>query len=129
MWLLVVPLTLPTTCICWSFGRCFSLSTYRGVIQNLCTDYHTVEKIIYTFCETKLSKVSSPRCNDDQELLNNFVWQTTFRTFIYCLQDRFNGLTLLNIHNYMKIDREEIINRLAVKYPKRLRMLNMFEED
>ena len=48
---------------------------------------------------------------------------------IYCLQDRFNGLTLLNIHNYMKIDREEIINRLAVKYPKRLRMLNMFEED
>ena len=39
------------------------------------------------------------------------------------------GLVLSNIHNYMKIDREEVIDRLAVKYPKKLRMINMLEED
>jgi hypothetical protein len=38
-------------------------------------------------------------------------------------------LVLLNIHNNVKIDLEVIIDRLAVKYPKRLQMLNMFEDD
>ena len=33
------------------------------------------------------------------------------------------------IHNEIHFDYEEIIDRLAVKYPKRLKMVNMLDDD
>ena len=48
---------------------------------------------------------------------------------MFSFQDRFNGLSLMNIHNEIKFDYEEIIDRLAVKYPKRLRMVHMLDDD
>ncbi|XP_057289677.1 uncharacterized protein LOC130612389 [Hydractinia symbiolongicarpus] len=40
-------------------------------------------------------------------------------------QDRLNGLVLLNIHNKMKINLDDVTDMLAIKYPKRLKMLDI----
>ena len=40
-------------------------------------------------------------------------------------QDKFNDLASLQIHYGMKIDEEEILDRLIVKYPKRVKMRNI----
>ncbi|XP_057291811.1 uncharacterized protein LOC130614397 isoform X2 [Hydractinia symbiolongicarpus] len=43
--------------------------------------------------------------------------------------ERFNGLVLLNIQNEMKINLDDVIDILAVKYPKRLKMLDILNND
>ena len=49
------------------------------------------------------------------------------------LQERFSALALIHIHNEMDLNSprsiNEIIDLLAIRYPKRLKMINIMEDD
>lgn len=66
---------------------------------------------------------------------NNYCWllnkKKSYINYLFCfhIQDRFNGLVLLNIHNETQINLDEVIDMLAIKYPKRLKMLHIMDVD
>ena len=44
-------------------------------------------------------------------------------------QDRFNDLAVMQIHYGMKINEEEILDKLILKYPKRVKMRNILYDE
>lgn len=48
---------------------------------------------------------------------------------LFIFQDRLVGLVLLHMNKEMDIDIDEIINRLAIKYPKRMKMSHLLDDD
>ena len=43
-------------------------------------------------------------------------------------QERFSDLALIHIHYGLEIDVDDVLNRLIIKYPKRIKMKNILNE-
>ncbi|XP_057309854.1 52 kDa repressor of the inhibitor of the protein kinase-like [Hydractinia symbiolongicarpus] len=84
--------------------------------------YPNIFKILHILAEVPVTTCSCERSISTLRRVKTYLRSSM-------TQNRFNGYVLLNIQNGMKINLNDVIDMLAIKYPKRLKMLDIMNND
>lgn len=81
-------------------------------------DYPNVFAMLKIVCTIGVTSCECERSNSELRLLKTYTRSTMG-------QERMNDLALMHIHYRMPIDLDEIVNRLARKHPRRMRLTSV----
>lgn len=84
-------------------------------------DFPNVFQMLKIVCTIGVTSCECERSNSELRLLKTYLRSTMS-------QERLNGLALMHVHYRMAIDLDEIVNRMARKHPRRLRLAEILND-
>ena len=103
------------------------IATYPASVENTISSmpigiFPNIHRMLILLGVSAVTTCSCERSISVQRRLKTYLRSTMG-------QERYNALALMHIHYEMNLDNEKILDQLNRKYPKRLRMGNVFADD